>query len=73
MFRKRNPPSAANAATAMTAADENGTERKNRSSISGSLTRCSQTRSATNDAAATANAPTMRGDDHPRLGASMMP
>ena len=36
MLRKRNPPSAANAATAITVADENGTDRKNRKSISGS-------------------------------------
>ncbi len=73
MLRKRNPPSAANAATAMTAAEENGTERKNRRSIRGWLARFSHTRNAARDTAATTKAPTIRGDDHPRSGASMMP
>ena len=39
VFRKRNPPNAANAATEMAIDDENGTERKNRRSISGSSRR----------------------------------
>ena len=33
VLRKRNPPNAANAATEMAIADENGTDRKNRTSI----------------------------------------
>ena len=58
----------------MTAAEENGTERKKRRSISGSSARRSQTRSADQrHARPAAKAPTMSGDDHPRLGASMMP
>ena len=39
VFRKRNPPNAANAATEMTIDDANGIDRKNRRSTSGSSRR----------------------------------
>ena len=58
---------------AITAAEENGTERKKRRSISGSLARRSHTRSAASDTAATTKAPMSGADDQPRSGASMMP
>ena len=57
----------------MSAADENGTERKKRRSISGSLARRSHITNAASDAAATTKTPTMRFDDQPRTGPSMMP
>src|ERR1700733_15222880 len=57
----------------MTAAAEKGTDRKKLSSMSGTSARRSQTKSAASDTAATVAAPTMTGDDQPRLGPSMMP
>ena len=39
VFKNRNPPNAAKAATAISVAAENGMERKNRTSISGSRRR----------------------------------
>ena len=57
----------------MTAAEENGTDRKKRRSISGSLPGAPRAGAPTSDTTATAKAPTMRVDDQPLSGASMMP
>ncbi len=73
MLRKRKPPSAANAATAMTVADEKGTDRKKRRSMSGWTARRSQTKKRPSETAATVNAPMMTADDIPFSGSSMIP
>ncbi len=73
MLRKRKPPRVAKAATAMMAAPENGTDRKKRRSMRGSVRRPSQTIRPTRAAGARMKAPTMIGDPQPRSGASMMP
>ncbi len=57
----------------MAAAPENGIEWKNRKSISGSTRRGSHRSRATSDTAATAKAPMIGPDCHPRVGASMIP
>ncbi len=54
MLRNRNPASAPNAATAISAAPENGAEAKNRGSISGSRLRHSTIVTATAATAAAA-------------------
>jgi hypothetical protein len=66
-------PRPAKAATAMTVAPEKGMERKKRRSIRGSARRGSQRSSPTSDPRATAKAPMITPEDHPRLGASMIP
>ena len=73
MFRNKKPPSVANAATAMTAAPENGTDRKKRRSIRGSARRRSHQISPMSAATDAAKAATITGDPHPRSGASMIP
>ena len=57
----------------MTVADEKGTDRKKRRSMSGWTARRSQTKNAASETAATAKAPMMTADDSPFSGSSMMP
>ena len=49
----------------MTVADEKGTDRKNRRSISGSLARRSQTKNARSETTATMKVPMMTADENP--------
>src|ERR1700689_1646343 len=73
LFRYRNDPRAAKATTAITFAPENGMLRKSRSSSSGWLRRGSYHTMPARDAAVTANAATIAGDDQPSRGPSMIP
>ena len=73
MFKKRKPPSAANAATAVIVADAKGIDRKKRRSISGSRRRDSLRIRPISATAERQKAATMLGDFQPRPGASMMP
>jgi hypothetical protein len=72
VLRNRKPLSAPNPASAITVVPANGTLRKNRGSTSGSGRRGSQTSSAANASADTANRPVMTGDPQPRCGPSMI-
>ena len=72
MFRNKKPPSAANVATAIALAPENGALRKKRISSSGSGRLSSYATSATKDAAATANSVSDPAEVQPARGASMI-
>ncbi len=72
MIRNRNPENAAIAVIAVAAAPENGRERKNRRSISGSARLGSHPSSAARAATAIAKQPRISADDQPRDGPSMM-
>src|SRR5580692_8081393 len=58
---------------AVAAAPENGSDRKNRTSMSGSARLGSHPSSAASAATATAKQPRINGDDQPRVGPSMIP
>ncbi len=72
MLRKRKPPSAAKAQTAVTVAPANGALAKNRGSTSGSATRRSQSGKATSAASAAAARARISGEVQPLAGPSMI-
>jgi len=72
-MRNRNPAIAHMPVTAVSAAPENGIERKNRRSISGSGTRPDQQASSAVATAAAAKQATIGAEAQPRSGPSMIP
>jgi hypothetical protein len=72
VFRKRNPPSAANAMTAVTVAPANGALPKNRGLSSGSVRRSSYGTNTARATAASPNRPAISGEPQPLEGPSMI-
>jgi len=70
--KKRKPPAAAKAHTAIVVAPENGMLRKKRISISGSGRRSSYQTSAPRQSSENANSAIVPADVQPALGASMI-
>ena len=72
-MRNRKPANAHMPVTAVSTAPENGSERKNRRSISGSAARRDQAIRVASAAAATAKQAMIGAEPQPRSGPSMMP